>query len=155
MYPENQDGISTIGSGPFSSFSLSPDRRFISHSVNTRAGYRVIRTDGAGCIMNASAIDNPMAHSCKGGFRSGLWPLRQRLLSDGTNERKVYVSTDGTTASPAAIQECVLLDGGKTIEWRGITQVDDNPDTGVVPLSWDLDKSGNLIAAVSRFRRKC
>jgi type II secretory pathway pseudopilin PulG len=150
LYAKMQNGVDLTTADSFSAFSLSPDRRFIGFSVD-KAGvpyYRILRTDGAGCVISGAAVDSPYSAVGAGG-RHALWPKREILLPNGEKERRVFPSTDTSTGSLATFQEIVLKDGGKIIEWSAMGPQYDNPDTGIVPFSWDLDKSENLIAAGS------
>lgn len=154
LYSKFQNKTVDLTDGkPFAAFALSPDRRFVSFTTNAgQTAYRIVRTDGAGCIVSeptdGAAVDTVFS-SVKGGFRHALWPKRERLLPNGDIERKVFPSTDGTSPSLAAFQEIILNDGGKQIKWIPMGPLYDNPDAGIVPFSWDLDKSENLIAAGS------
>ena len=148
LYSARQNGSDLTNNKPFSAFTLSPDRRFISFCVSTNTRYRVVRTDGAGCVSGPSVIDNNFP-AVLGGKNHSLWSTGRKLLSDGKTENKIYISTDGSAVTSSTIQCCTILDGGKHIEWRAISQNDDNPDSGIVPYSWDLDDSGNLLAVAS------
>ncbi|RLF01339.1 MAG: hypothetical protein DRJ64_10745 [Thermoprotei archaeon] len=152
LYPQSQKADSDLTNDkPFAAFALSPDRRFISFCVSPgRTFYRIVRTDGAGCVAseNDGAVDTEFS-AVRGGYRHALWPKREKILPNGEIERKVYVSTDGSAVTSSTLQEIVLYDGGKNIKWTAVSQMDDNPEPGIVPFSWDLDKSENLIAVGS------
>jgi hypothetical protein len=109
--------------------------------------YRIVRTDGAGCVTSvAGVVDNIVSATIQGGANHGLWSKANIILSDGKRESRLFVSTKGNVASLSTIITCRVLDGGKSIQWSAISPNSDNPDSGIVPFTWDLDSSGNLLA---------
>ena len=151
LYPSLQ-GEDTTDDGPFKSFSPSPDRQMIGFvckgTGGNGTGYRIIRTDGSGCILNSggSAPQSELSTGT-GALAPALWPNRGRRMG-AEYRRSILISLTDPT-SDDLMQELEIVETGSRVFHMGVSPVVANSNQGMVPLSWDVDASGNLIALVS------
>jgi len=154
LYPDPQNGTPTSQSAPFLGFAPSPDRSMVGFSCKTALGnyrgYRIVRTDGSGCLMDyaQSQVQSNIATGSGPVSFPALWPRRGIRLGAEYRQQIFVPAFDDTSID--LMQELEIVQTGSRYYFIDVGSNSGNQDQGLRPISWDLDQSGNLIAVVSR-----